>query len=709
MNSKQTLRSASLLLLGAMGASAFTSCQNDELGEGQGMVQLRMEVSTSLTRSTPDNVDDLRDGCTIYLSSSKGLIFKCTGTDNLPDRMPLMSGHYVAEAWAGDSVSASFDKKFYRGYEPFDLETGEQKQVTVNCTIANVVAGVTADASLGELLSSYTVTVGHSRESLEITSEMDPDTRAYFMMPNSDTSLSWSIDGEDMSGNSFHKEGVIENVQRAHEYMINMQYTGGENEPFGGAFLNVVIDDRCLVVEDVVTITGAPAISGVGFDINSPLTGEPQKWERRSVHVQAFGTLTSIKVHADKNTEMGLPARDFDFAAMTDEQRAQLSAAGLSCDYAEGDEYSTARIFLEAAMLNRLPDGEYPLELSVTDSQGKKRVRTILIQVSDADVKLLDSPWQDIYAYRATLHGAMMKESASAPGFRYRVKGTAEWMEAAGTASGSEYSATITGLTPGTTYEYQAKSATSVNTSSKEFTTESIFEIPNADFEQWSTLTSNSKIVLPSSSGNVEWWDTGNHGSATMSKTVTNKAADVKHSGNYSAYLRSQFVGIGSIGAFAAGNIFAGTFDGTDGTNGILTFGRPFNGSRPAKLAGWCYYHPVAVTHTDSNNKLNKGDMDQGIIYVALTGKTSQILTKTKQLFDPQGADIVAYGELIFTEDYGSASEMRKFEIELKPGPAWGTARASHIVLTASASRYGDYFTGGDGSMMYLDDLELVY
>ena len=33
----------------------------------------------------------------------------------------------------------------------------------------------------------------------------------------------------------------------------------------------------------------------------------------------------------------------------------------------------------------------------------------------------------------------------------------------------------------------------------------------------------------------------------------------------------------------------------------------------------------------------------------------------------------------------------------------------SNIILVASASRYGDYFTGGAGSTMWVDDIELIY
>ena len=31
------------------------------------------------------------------------------------------------------------------------------------------------------------------------------------------------------------------------------------------------------------------------------------------------------------------------------------------------------------------------------------------------------------------------------------------------------------------------------------------------------------------------------------------------------------------------------------------------------------------------------------------------------------------------------------------------------LLLTASASKYGDYFAGSTGSVMYLDDVELLY
>ena len=71
------------------------------------------------------------------------------------------------------------------------------------------------------------------------------------------------------------------------------------------------------------------------------------------------------------------------------------------------------------------------------------------------------------------------------------------------------------------------------------------------------------------------FWDSGNHGSATLKENVTTPDGSVKHGGNYSAKLESKFVAFWGIGKFAAGNLFIGDYLKTDGTDGILGIGRP--------------------------------------------------------------------------------------------------------------------------------------
>jgi hypothetical protein len=194
-----------------------------------------------------------------------------------------------------------------------------------------------------------------------------------------------------------------------------------------------------------------------------------------------------------------------------------------------------------------------------------------------------------------------------------------------------------------------------------------------------------------------------------MSINLTTPAEDILHAGTYSIKMASQFVGLGGIaGKFAAGNVFAGEYLGTDGTDGILSFGREFNGSHPVKLRGWAHYRPATVT--DAGGGVSVGDLDQGQIYVALTTQKYEIRTKKseRKLFDPTDSGVLAYGEIVFTGNYGADGSMQQFEITLTPRDGYYTSKPAYVVLVASASRYGDYFAGGN-SVMYLDDLEFVY
>jgi hypothetical protein len=83
------------------------------------------------------------------------------------------------------------------------------------------------------------------------------------------------------------------------------------------------------------------------------------------------------------------------------------------------------------------------------------------------------------------------------------------------------------------------------------------------------------------------------------------------------------------------------------------------------------------------------------------------IMTKSskRSLFDKTASNIIAYGEKVFTE---ATSGDGLVQIEIPIDYTRTDVRPSNIVLVASASRYGDYFTGGP-SVMYIDDFELVY
>lgn len=155
------------------GGALLTSCASDDpYGEGQGQLSMKMVLNHTITRSGDDVADQsLADKATIYISGSKGLLYKFHGTSELPGSLALKTGRYVAEAWTGDSVSASFDKKFYRAYQPFDINTAETTNVVLNCKIANVVSSIAPSQEFYDHVKEYKVTVGHSYATLDFTDE----------------------------------------------------------------------------------------------------------------------------------------------------------------------------------------------------------------------------------------------------------------------------------------------------------------------------------------------------------------------------------------------------------------------------------------------------------------------------------------------------------------------------------------------------------
>lgn len=130
----------------------------------------------------------------------------------------------------------------------------------------------------------------------------------------------------------------------------------------------------------------------------------------------------------------------------------------------------------------------------------------------------------------------------------------------------------------------------------------------------------------------------------------------------------------------------------------------------------WVKYTPVKVT--DGGSQIAKGEMDQGIIYVALVDESTTeyeteqwpaiIKTDPKKLslFNPDGANMIAYGEKVFTE---ATEGSGLIQIEIPINYKRTGVTPSNIIVVASASRYGDYFQGGSGSVMYIDDIELTY
>lgn len=722
------MKKSYIYIAGAAMLTLAAACAEEKFdGFGSGKVALSATLNSDMEVESRATEQELRDGCEIWISSEKGLVRKYKGVDNIPASVDLVTGSYVAEAWAGDSVSASFEKKAFKAYVPFEVTAGQTTQVALDCKIANVAASVSYCNNIEEVLDNITMTVGHNRGSLVF--EGRDERRGYFMMPSGETDLTYTLEGTQKDGSHFSFPGTIANVRRGVEYRLNVTYTPGETT-VGGAIFTITIDDTEMTVEQRVELVTPPTIEGYDFNIANPVVATPGTIGDKMVYVLSGTQLAKVELRSDLFLEdrfAVLGGNDCELLGMSAVGLQAINDAGISFTHNYNTEAGNTvmSILFGSTLTDSFAEGDHSFEIVATDIKGRSTVATLAFSVGDAPVITVDPNTDEVAEHTAVLRGIVNKDGVESVGFRYRAEGS-EWSYVEGVAArafanGEEYVATLTGLKGNTTYEYASVTdhgtpAEFVSGIVKSFTTLND-QLPNSSFEEWGKT---GKVEFPGTNYDTTFWDSGNHGSSKMNKSVTTQSTDYAHSGTHSICLKSQFVGVGIVGKFAAGNVFAGRYLFTDGTDGELGWGKPWT-LRPRQVKVWAKY--VAGTVQSGKDKgsgshLSPGDKDQGIIYVALVDNTMTkydrdgsewpcvVKTKSSQLFDKNGANVVAYGEHIFATDTDGSGLV---EITIDLNDVNGNLDVANIIFVASASRYGDFFEGGEGSLLYLDDIELVY
>ncbi len=507
---KSIIKNLAFMACTAVAASGFQSCVYEEPfgADCDGALRMKMVIDSDLTRAETDNID-LGSSTVLYISNSKGLVRKYQGQQNIPDRIPLRAGTYLAEAWAGDSVPASFDKKFYQGQSQFEINGGDT-DVTLHCGIANVVASINKASVDAVNVSDFKVVIGHSKGSLEFTAD-NIDAKGYFMMPNADKDLAYTISGVSADGKDFSVTGEIPGVKKGHEYILNVSDNPTYDE-IGGAFILVTVDDREILIESEVTILGRPAVKGVGFDVEKQIFAEPGQFADKSIQVKAFGGLKNLFIRSEQAEALGLPSADIDLLNIADHIAVELRNAGIDWEVIpnEAKNIVTAYVHLKAAWLNALAKGVYEFTLTPYDTYGKFTPTKIRIGVGEGS-QVIDDPVvlypvaQDnllnLRARKAVITGTIV-DATNPPVLEYREAGSTTWTQVSldnvaqlrrrnpQKTVGQGFKVTLSSLKPGTRYEYRAV-AGSYASEPMSFTTESVFTIPNAGFEDWYVFRQN--------------------------------------------------------------------------------------------------------------------------------------------------------------------------------------------------------------------------
>lgn len=718
---------------------SLAACEKETgFAESEGSLKLSIGVSDKVdvvSRSLSEEEQAiLGQDCKIRIYSGETLVQKYQGIDNVPEQIQLVSGDYSVRVTAGDSVAASFEQRFFEGKKDFSIEKGTTSTVEVNCGIANTVVAIAWDESLKEIFKEdYQVTVTSSTGEL-VYSSANANAKGYFNLPEDNRKLTCKFSATTLGGKTYESSSELSDLSPATLYNLTYSYKETEIGPIGGAALNIKVEEVPLGDTYTITLKQRPVIvckdvDGQSYDLEQPMYLELNTQVDYSIQVSTSSALTSLIFRNERFTEWGGSDNELDILTLNEQDTEAWKNVGISVSEKKqslnGDVYA---ICFAKDLMAKMTAKEGSVETSIeaVDAEGKSRVAVWNVVASDATVKTSETKPYEVWTSKATLHGEILRDRFFTPKFRYRVKTeSSEWIMVDADLSEKSFSKEIKGLTPGTTYEYQAMDGEQVSSVTCEFTTETEFQPENAGFE----YTSGSSPIVIYGGGQQMWWDTGNHGSASMGKNVTTPDTSVKHSGNQSILLSSQFVGLaGILGKFAAGNLFAGKYLKTDGTDGVLGWGRPCI-SRPKALKVWVRYEPGTVDNGGSY--IANGATDQGIIYVAVgdwTGQEGQnddggvetwpFVVKTKNsesLFSTDkgtysGDGTIAYGERVFTEAYKDGTNLKELTIDLDYDNYGGVQRKpTSIIIVASASRYGDYFQGSEASKMWLDDMELIY
>jgi hypothetical protein len=277
------------------------------------------------------------------------------------------------------------------------------------------------------------------------------------------------------------------------------------------------------------------------------------------------------------------------------------------------------------------------------------------------------------------------------PVFEYRRADAQDWIQYDDVLiKGSSVSAEVRGLQPDTDYVVRLSNGTDI---SKEmaFRTGKDAQLGNLSFDGWS-----KSDKYPNPEG-MDIWDSANSSGAAVTTSPSTDAVK-----SYAARLES----VNAFGMLAAGNIFTGKFVGLAGLGAKLDWGVPFD-SRPLALRGHYKYAPVAIDKAKDpyTSMLGKPDQCQILIFLTDWDGPFRVNTNEKKFVDlDNDPGIIALGQLNSSE---ASSKYIDFTLPIVYRD--GSRIPKYIVIAAASSRYGDYFTGGRGSVLHIDEFEFVY
>lgn len=698
-------------------AAALVSCNKDG-GESTGYLKLSIDKDESLvvvgTKADPDPVFKV----TVLDAAGEEVASYDNHNDLVASPLKLNAGKYTVVGSTGeDGGHAAFGKPVYRGMDQVEVVKGMTTTAQVVCKLTQVKVTVKCDAQVQQAFPQIIVTVTNHTDFTDsarnlvysrtdgVAEDGTIGGEGYFQCTGT---LNYTVrlvneDGEISDGELV---GSFRDVKPQEHYILNLSMTeddlGSAIRP--GVNVDTSTNDKEINVGVIVNKKAKPVFAGNGFNLDNLVyvtLGSTHSWQ---VNVTARAGIKYLVASHSSTLFLGkgIPFV-FDVVSADNSVKSAVNSAGLVWSGVAAGTKQTMTLDFTSLMAT-LPVGEYEFSFIAYDKQDQQveqKFKFAVIPSVEVSATGVD-PWGR-HAFVSGMFNTATKPSGM--GFEYKKEGQSTWIRVVDglTVEGKSYSAKLAGLAPRTKYLFRAVSDKDVSNEIS-FVTLGADQIPNMSFDAW---YKDGKTWYPNASSSDFWWDSGNKGANTLSEVnPTQPSTNVAVSGNgkQAAMLKSST----AAGQFAAGSLFLGQFvKATLSPIGAsLNWGRPY-ACKPLSLKGYYNYAPKIIDKSKSPHNDKQGTMDICQVYVILadwpSGKFEVSTGDSKFVDIANDPYIIGYGSM---ESNVATNGWKPFEFKIDYR---NNRIPTTCVIVCSSSKYGDYFTGGVGSTLLIDEFEFVF
>lgn len=660
----------------------------------------------------------------IFKTDGNVRLYRDTYANTENKAIKLNGGDYRLVASHGDPDGCGFDAPYYMGEEMFTVHAQTHEEVHVTAKLANVKIAVEfGENLLIEYPEHYAVVRSDKDCSLEFSA--GEERTGYMPAGNLSLELYAKIDGE-------WKYYASEPEEYSPNDFVTFHVDTKEGE--GSLSLNIKVDDSVELVEKEVEIPQsmlpkeAPKMTFNGFGDTNMIevveAGETPESLKIDIVADAGIGHCILHINSEYLARIGVPA-EIDLVTVEENVAELLKDNGFDWrGVMQGQRLAYIDLTGVAGKLaSEVYDDANPFKAEISfeieDSNGKKSAesQSVTIAALKPEFSFSAVPTD---AWAKSIRGMQISYANLNPSvlkLQYKASADSDWQDAGlFSDSGSVLSFNnISGLTPETEYQlraiYNGNESTAIRTA---LTTEAAAQVGNSGFEEWQTSVfeftynffgkheHNIDWYHPWSSEETDiWWAVNSRVAMPSSTSVASAnwnwvrfptvayTADAADGGNaaviYSVAVGDWTTNI-SPGTSHAGELFIGT---ADDSGNHSSEGHSF-GSRPDRLEFMYKYDSNGGETFFVNAELYSEDGT--VIATASTDSGSASSSWLKFSLPFQYTD--------------TARKAARIYVSFKSTSASEPSVTGNKVITIADNVQ---YTGNFGSVLYLDDLQLIY